>query len=456
VRRLGRLTVALATASVAATGLSLVVLAAGIANDDAYGTSSPLVLEDQSFSVPAPGVFGNDTASSGLSPCLVNPPISSTHGGTVSMASDGSFSYTPPVDFAGTDTFSYAVASVAGANACPATPDDTAVVTMTVTNVNDPPSIDTVGACAGPINVNEDSGTYLGEDVCVSFIPGPANESTQEILTWITELTGSVAFAVGPTITDEGFLQFRPAADDFGTATLHVVAQDNGGRANGGHDTSHEVQVTINVGSVPDAPSATADAFTAIRDRTLNIAAPGVLRNDSDADGDMLSSVLASTATHGVLTLAANGSFSYTPTPGYVGPDAFSYRASDGTLSSAMRVVTLTVTGIPPIATGSPPASSPPSAEPTTEVTSIPSEAPSADPSGSLEPSLSAAASVVPAAGLPSPGPSAAPDVASDESGGISLPVLLAIVLLVVLLAFGAAAFVPRWLEARRTGEPPG
>src|SRR5439155_952429 len=43
------------------------------------------------------------------------------------------------------------------------------------------------------------------------------------------------------------------------------------------------------------------------------------------------------------LVLNANGSFTYTPTANYNGPDTFTYKASDGSLTSAVATVTLTV-----------------------------------------------------------------------------------------------------------------
>ena len=45
------------------------------------------------------------------------------------------------------------------------------------------------------------------------------------------------------------------------------------------------------------------------------VAAPGVLGNDTDGDADPLTAILNTDVSHGVLTLNANGSFSYTPTP---------------------------------------------------------------------------------------------------------------------------------------------
>lgn len=79
----------------------------------------------------------------------------------------------------------------------------------------------------------------------------------------------------------------------------------------------------------------------------MTIAAPGVLGNDSDADGDALSAVLGTDATSGTLTLNTNGSFSYTPNERFNGSLTFTYRASDGQATSGLATVAITVTGLP-------------------------------------------------------------------------------------------------------------
>jgi Ca2+-binding RTX toxin-like protein len=56
--------------------------------------------------------------------------------------------------------------------------------------------------------------------------------------------------------------------------------------------------------------------------------------------------VLASAPSHGTLALGADGSFSYTPAANYNGTDEFSYRAGDGTLTSNLATVTLTVSAV--------------------------------------------------------------------------------------------------------------
>jgi VCBS repeat-containing protein len=68
-----------------------------------------------------------------------------------------------------------------------------------------------------------------------------------------------------------------------------------------------------------------------------------VATNDSDADGDPLVFSVVSAPAHGTLVLNANGTFTYTPTGTYFGPDSFTYQISDGNGGTDTAIVTLTV-----------------------------------------------------------------------------------------------------------------
>ena len=78
------------------------------------------------------------------------------------------------------------------------------------------------------------------------------------------------------------------------------------------------------------------------------MSAPGVLSNDTDIDSTPLSVQLTAGPSHGALTLATDGSFTYSPVPGYWGPDSFSYAVSDGQSISGVTLVTLTVSAPAP------------------------------------------------------------------------------------------------------------
>src|SRR5206468_10617345 len=79
-------------------------------------------------------------------------------------------------------------------------------------------------------------------------------------------------------------------------------------------------------------------------------AAPGVLANDTDADGNALTAVLVTAPAHGAVALNSDGGFSYTPIAGYAGVDSFSYKANDGKDDSAAATVTIAIaaTHVPP------------------------------------------------------------------------------------------------------------
>jgi len=73
---------------------------------------------------------------------------------------------------------------------------------------------------------------------------------------------------------------------------------------------------------------------------------PGVLANDSDPEGDPLTASLETSPANGTIVFNADGSFTYTHNPGFVGTDTFTYRVSDGS-GSAVGVVSIRVIDLP-------------------------------------------------------------------------------------------------------------
>jgi VCBS repeat-containing protein len=126
---------------------------------------------------------------------------------------------------------------------------------------------------------------------------------------------------------------------------------------------AHRVKVTLTDGATATlltpgfgvgchrnvAPIALDDAYSVSGGTTLNVGAPGVLANDTDADGDQLTSTVVTLPLHGTLALHPDGSFSYTPPTaggggagaGKVFTDSFTYQASDG---QAVSTATVTIT----------------------------------------------------------------------------------------------------------------
>jgi VCBS repeat-containing protein len=91
------------------------------------------------------------------------------------------------------------------------------------------------------------------------------------------------------------------------------------------------------------SPQASVDSYTLAEGTELTVdSASGVLANDTDPDGDLLTAVLASDVSHGTLTLRTDGAFQYAPTPLWAGNDSFSYTVSDG-IRAHTAMVSLTV-----------------------------------------------------------------------------------------------------------------
>jgi VCBS repeat-containing protein len=94
-------------------------------------------------------------------------------------------------------------------------------------------------------------------------------------------------------------------------------------------------------------PTAVNDSYAVDEDSALTIGKPGVLGNDTDPDGDVLTARQVSGPTNGSLTLNADGAFIYTPRANFNGTDSFTYVARDpsGAESSA-ATVTITVNNV--------------------------------------------------------------------------------------------------------------
>ena len=295
--------------------VTITVNTAPVAADDAFTTD-----EDTTLVVDAPGVVGNDSDVDGnpLTAVLVSGPSN----GTLTLNADGSFTYVPNADFHGTDSFTYA-ASDGLAQSNPAT------VVITVNAVND-----------APVAVDDAFSVQSGSTLSV-VAPGVlANDSDVEgdaLVALLVSGPGNGTLELNPN----GSFVYIPNPGFVGADSFTYVASD-------GQLQSNTAMVLITVSAAANtAPVTVGDSYTTPGGVELTVAAPGVLANDSDADGDTLTAVLVSGPAHGTLTLNADGSFTYVPNAGFNGIDAFTYRANDGTDDGNEAVVTITVNTAP-------------------------------------------------------------------------------------------------------------
>ncbi len=295
-----------------------------VANSDIYD-----MLQNTTLTVDAlQGLLANDTdAEQGTileTPLTViqqtTPPV-----GSLSLNPDGSFSYTPPVNFIGSVGFTYLAFDGTLASLLSAT------VTINVTN-NLPP-------------IAQNDSYSLNEDTTLN-VPASgvlANDSDPDGGT-LTAVVENPPDHGALTLNSNGSFTYTPQANYFGPDTFTYRARDY-------LSGSLPATVSLTVNPVNDPPVAQDDSYTlnlnsATQGGNLVAALPGVLANDQDADpGDTLVASLVTSPTNGSVTLNPDGSFTYTP--GVDGQAVFTYQVTDGTVTDS-ATVTITIDRVAP------------------------------------------------------------------------------------------------------------
>ena len=272
---------------------------------DAY-PSGPLAIN------ATDGVLANDQDVDGN--VLRAVLASTTSFGVLNLATNGSFTYTPGVDYRGGDRFYYRAADAAFTSAA-----------VRVKLGNTPPVavLDVYPASGGlPVAVTNPALGVLANDT-----------DGEDDAVMLARLETPPAF--GDVIFNEdGTFIYTPTNGYTGTDSFTY-------RSNDGSEDSEPGLVKIG----NTIPVAAADShYTVFLNQTLTVSvAQGVLTNDLDVDGDLLTAQLVAGTTNGMLSFSTNGSFVYTPNNGFSGIDSFTYRARDAVTSSAPAIVTIGV-----------------------------------------------------------------------------------------------------------------
>jgi large repetitive protein len=229
--------------------------------------------------------------------------------GRLFIGPDGTFAYLPNPGFTGNDSFTYTVSDGKGGT-------DTATVTLKVNAApaaNDDPVLVQEGA---PItgNVLDNDRDAEGNPLTIVGNTTPQNG------TLLLNPDGSFTYTPNPGFT---------GTDGF----TYEVSDGDGGRS------SATVTFTVNA-----APEANDDPLVV---QTGALLSGNVLDNDRDAEGNPLTIVDNTTPQNGTLLLNPDGSFTYTPNPGFTGTDGFTYEVSDGDGGRSSATVTFTVNAAP-------------------------------------------------------------------------------------------------------------
>jgi len=292
------------------------VCAFNINGDSAYtneaDTASPPVAIAQSVTTPqntslAITLTGTDVNGDTLTYHLASNPKNGTLSGSIPA-----LTYTPNVGYYGTDRFTFTVND----GLFESSP---AVVDISITKVNTPP-------VAIPQKV------WASTNTAKSLTLTATDADDDPLLFAVTSAPahGSLS-GLAPNLI------YVPAAGFVGEDTFTFRVSD-------GHFTSAPATVTIIVNTPPVATPQTVHVLT---DTPRVITLGG-----TDAERDPLTFALPSQPSHGTLSGTAPD-LVYTPTPGYLGADSFTFTVNDLRAESAPATIAITVTNVntPPVAT---------------------------------------------------------------------------------------------------------
>ena len=284
-----------------------------VAVADAY-----TVLEDSGLN--SLNLVLNDTDIDTATSTLTLTSVTTSGSGTVAINADNkSVDYTPANNFNGTETITYTVSDGSLS-------DNTGVLTITITPVNDPPV-----AVADAYTVLEDSGLN-SLNLVLNDTDIDTATSTLTLTSVTTSGSGTVAINA-----DNKSVDYTPANNFNGTETITYTVSDGSLSDNTG-------VLTITITPVNDPPVAVADAYTVLEDSGLN--SLNLVLNDTDIDTATSTLTLTSVTTSGSGTVAINAdnkSVDYTPANNFNGTETVSYTVSDGSLSDNTGVLTITV-----------------------------------------------------------------------------------------------------------------
>ncbi len=267
------------------------------------------------------GVLANDTDLDG--DALTATLVQTTTNGTLTFNSDGKFKYVPNAGFSGNDVFTYKAT------------DGTYSSANTTVNisVSTPPT-----AADDSYSVDEEA--VLTVDAASGLLSNDTDAESDAMTA--LKLTGPSHGTL--TLNSDG--SFTYDHDGGGSTSDSFTYQASDGIGN-----SNTATVTITIVASDDAPVANPDAYGTEQDEALSITKEeGVLKNDSDEEGDAMTVELVTDVTLGSLSLSADGSFDYTPPTGQKGIDTFYYKVKAAEQYSNTTYATININGRPVIA----------------------------------------------------------------------------------------------------------
>ena len=286
---------------------------------------------------PATGnLLTNDIDLEGGNLTASTTPVVNPSNGTVTINTDGTYTYTPNPGFEGTETFGYQVCDDGIPSLC-----DTAYVTINVFNVNPVPTNN------APVANNDNYTSPEGYPLLGNVLSNDFDVDGDNLILNTTPVVDVTNGTV--TINPDGSFVYVPTLGFNGVDSFVYEICD----ASGACDQATVVIQTTPAATDNQAPVAIDDANFTMINTLVN---GNVLGNDTDPDTNNLTVTITpiSDVSNGLLVLNPNGTYNYTPNTGFVGTDQFVYQICDDGVPSkcdeATVYITVSSTNVAPIA----------------------------------------------------------------------------------------------------------
>ena len=184
------------------------------------------------------GVLANDTDPESDTLTVVNPGTFTATGigGSITIAIDGTFVYAPPANVSGTAGLVFDITDAINVVS--------SSLTINVLPVNDAPSFEVIGDIDATNQVGIGNTQLQISNFTHSIVFGPSDENSQNVLDYNLVIFDPPAILNSSDISNNGTLDLDFTLN-FGVALIEATLQDNGGTANGGVDTSTEVEFLV-------------------------------------------------------------------------------------------------------------------------------------------------------------------------------------------------------------------
>lgn len=235
-------------------------------------------------------------------------------GGSLSDNRDGTFTYNPPADFIGQDSFTYDLCVPGDSDRCAV-----ATVTINITDAGEPVANDDSYEVSE--NSNLDLNNFLEND---ELIDGASLSEIND-----EGLNGSVV------INEDGSLTYTSSNGFSGEDSFTYTICDT-------DETPACSTATITINVTDEGTPSAEDDRVVINTTTTEVVIDNLLDNDDLLDDAYLKSVDDS-STSGTAVLNSDGTVTYTPAAGFSGEDTFTYSLCDDDAEETCVIGTVTV-----------------------------------------------------------------------------------------------------------------